>query len=423
MCIRYIVSKEISLTIMERSILFLSVPAFPIAVERVISSRLIDRPIALVQSANSRTRCLVISSEARQAGIRRGMPLKIAQRCCRDLEVVHPDIPLYRRAAKAIQMRLDEYSPLIEPGKYGQFYIDMTGCGRLFGNPRSVIENIRKQLGNDLRLPAIGGLATNKLVSRIASLNSLPEGVLQVDTGGEKSFMSPHSARILPATNRIIRRSMSELNVRLVQDVRDLKIEYLLRAFGRRGMVLSRQADGVDPTPVISPETPPQVQRIEEFPEDSNDRHYIRAMLKQMIIDGHSELYQKRSSAREMVLTIYYTDGYVDSNRHRFRVQNESGTVWLAVGEELIVKTLTRRVRVRRLELVFTQLGHDCKQLDLFNSALIDPSFQKRDGHLGDQYDPVHNKLDRVLQVMDDIRNRFGNGMATLGGGLQCSST
>src|SRR5499426_2062609 len=104
---------------MDRSILHLDIPAFPVAVERVVAPRLRERPVVVAPSSSTRAPILVSSLEARQAGVFRGMPLARAVRICRDLIVLPPNEPLYRRASEAILKLLAAYSPLLEPAGGG----------------------------------------------------------------------------------------------------------------------------------------------------------------------------------------------------------------------------------------------------------------------------------------------------------------
>src|SRR4029450_5413383 len=98
---------------MDRAILHLDIPAFPVAVERVVSPRLRERPVAVAPSSSTRASILVASLEARRAG---GL--------CRTLVFLPPPEPLYRRASDAILKILNGFSPLLEPAGGGHVFLD-----------------------------------------------------------------------------------------------------------------------------------------------------------------------------------------------------------------------------------------------------------------------------------------------------------
>src|SRR2546426_11165258 len=142
---------------MDRAILHLDIPAFPIAAERVVTPRLRDRPVVVAPSSSTRAPVLVSSLEARRAGVFRGMPLARAIRICRDLTVLPPNPPLYRRASGAILHLLSGYSPLLEPAGDGHVFLDMTGTRRLFGETVDSADRIHREVLRRLRLASTLG--------------------------------------------------------------------------------------------------------------------------------------------------------------------------------------------------------------------------------------------------------------------------
>jgi DNA polymerase-4 len=354
---------------MSRSIVCLKIPAFPIAVERALSKTLIARPIVLARSASPRASLLSVSTEAAAFGVRRGMMLSQARRSCRDLSVIYPNPPLYKRAMSAIQKITGEYSPLVEPNRFGQNYIDMTGMERLFGKTASVAELLRQRLLRELRLPSEAGLSVNKLVSRVAAFDASPSGLLEVLYGSEEPFMEPHRVNVLPAADRDTRTKLIEFNIQLVQQLKEIKIDLLLQALGPVAFQLSRQARGVDPEPVTPPSIPPRIMLAEELKEDSNEREVIECLVRRMTVEGSFQLNSRQQSACELVMSVYYSDGQTSQNSLRLRKCTDNTSVWLQIADKLLIRTVTRRVRVRRVELVFTRLSATAHQIDLWQSV------------------------------------------------------
>ena len=171
---------------MEREIIYLTIPGFPVAVERVVHPELRGRPVVVAPLGASRSIVTALSSEAWNAGIRKGMVLAKAMRYCRDAIVLPPNEPLYARASRAIFRVLENFSPVLEPSGHGHAYLDITGTDRLFGPPRDTAWKAQKEIRQQLHLGSSLGIASNKMVSRIASeVVARPVGLQDVPPGNE----------------------------------------------------------------------------------------------------------------------------------------------------------------------------------------------------------------------------------------------
>ncbi|NQU05227.1 MAG: hypothetical protein HQ568_03975, partial [Calditrichaeota bacterium] len=367
------------------------------AVERALAKNLIARPLVLARSANPRACCLSVSVEAAAFGIRRGMMLSLAKRSCRDLSVIYPNLPLYKRAMSAIQKITGEYSPLVEPYKYGQNYIDMTGTERLFGKTASVAELLRQRLVRELRLPSEAGLSVNKLVSRVAAFDASSAGLLEVRSGNEEPFMEPHRVNVLPAADRDTRSKLIDFNIQVVQQLKEIKIDLLLQAFGPVAFQLSKQARGVDPEPVTPPSIPPRITLAEELKEDTNEKEVIECLIRRMTVEGSFQLSSRRQSASELIMSVYYSDGQLSQNSVRLRKCTDYTSIWLHTASKLFIRTVTRRVRVQRVELVFTRLSATVSQLDLWQS-----------GSKNENCVTISGRSEDALRAVEELQTRFG---------------
>src|SRR5829696_9648351 len=115
-----------------RSVLFVDPPAFCTSLEGMVAPALRTRPLAVAPPGADRATILALSAEAKLAGLKRGMPVRVAQRMCPDLIVLPPNPRLYARASRALHQILRVYAPAIEPRGYGHAFLDLTGTRRLF---------------------------------------------------------------------------------------------------------------------------------------------------------------------------------------------------------------------------------------------------------------------------------------------------
>src|SRR5712691_6816472 len=289
---------------MSRSVLNVDIAAFPIAVERVIDRGLRGRPVLLAPPGSARAPVLVASQEAAREGVRAGMPLPLALRRCPGAAVLHPNEPLYRRATGAVLALLGGYSPLIEPAAPGQTFLDLTGTSRLFGAAQDAAARIRREIEARLRLQPTVGLATNKLVSRVAARVIRPDGLCDIFPGAEAPFLAPLPVGVLPDARREAREWLEDLAISRVSDLLVLSLPQIRIAFGWRGDRLRRQALGIDDSPVRPPETSPSVMEEETLAEDSNEEAVLLRALLRLCERAGARLRRLRAAPRRLRVIV-----------------------------------------------------------------------------------------------------------------------
>ncbi len=374
---------------MERQIVHIDVDSFAITVERIVDSKLRNRPVIVANPVMARSVVQALSTEAQQAGIYRGMMLQQALRLCRDVKIIPPNEPLYSRAMRAIMNLLSGFSPLIEPVRYGHVYLDMTGTTRLFGSTMDVAAKIQHEIQSQLRLPSCLGVASNKLVSKVASKVSRPVGIQEVQHGSEENFMWTLEVHYLPLFNQSIKTRLLELNLRLIKQIAMLSLHHLAIVFGRDGLKLYRASHGIDYTPVFPPQQVPNIYEQTTLTEDTNDIHLLRGALYSLVEKVGRQLRQTSQSARKMMLEIYYADHREAIGQKRLPKATSTDQEFFQVAEELLNKILTRRIRVRKLAVRYFELGPAAKQVSLFDKR-------------------INDKNQNLTQAIDQIRKKFG---------------
>jgi len=374
---------------MEREIICMTVTAFPVAVERVIHPELRGRPVVVSPLGAARSIVTALSSEAWNAGIRKGMALSKAMRYCRAAVVLPPNEPLYLRASRALVRVLGNFSPVLEPSGHGHAYLDITGTGRLFGPPRDTARRAQREIRRQLHLDAALGVASNKMVSRIASKVTRPAGLQDVPHGDESSFLSPLPVRLLPGIGLQTEGQLKDLNIRIIHDIAAMKPEHLALAFGRLGFVLYQRAQGIDSTPVVPLRAVPEMDEEIVLPEDSNDYESLKAALRDLCERAGERLREKKERTGRLELRIRYADYQEDGRKSKLGFPLQSSTALYGRALEVLDLILRRRTRVRSLHLRLTDLSLGSVQLDLF----ADPGPERR------------LKLELAL---DALRNRYG---------------
>ncbi len=379
---------------MEREIIYIHVTAFPVAVERVIRPELRGRPVVVAPIGSARSIVTALSSEAWKAGIRKGMALSKAVRYCRSTIVLPPNEPLYLRASRAIFRLLEGFSPLLEASGYGHAYLDITGTGRLFGPARDAAWRAQKEIRRQLRLDTSLGVASNKMVSKIASEVIQPAGLQDVPHGNEPSFLSPLPVHLLPGVGPRIREQFKDLNIRIIHDIAAMKPEHLALAFGRLGFVFYQRALGVDNTPVYPMRAVPAVEQETVLPEDSNDYGLLKRVLLEICEHAGEQLRERKQRAGRMELHVRYADYQEGGYRLKLVPPLQSSTVLYERGLPVLDRVLKRRTRVRSMHLRLTDLSRGSVQLELFA-------------------DTKAGRCSKLEHALDALRQRYGKAIVS----------
>jgi DNA polymerase-4 len=352
-----------------RTIVYVDPPAFCTTVERLVAPGLRSRPLVVAPPGAERAVVLALSPEAELAGIRRGMPVRLARRMCPDLVVVPPNPALYARASRALHDLLARWAPVIEPRWYGHAFLDLTGTERLFGPALDVAARIRREAAERLRLPLSVGVATNKLVSEAATRAGHAEHLVDiwpVARGEEASFLAPRPVAILPEIPDAIRRRLDDYQLDRIGQIAAIPEAELYAVFGPPGRTLATHARGIDPRPVLPPTVRTEFRLEHTLATDTNDLGVLHALLRHLAEQLGRRLRARGLATRRVTLALDYADCI--GARRAIRVPDATLDVelWDAARRALALAR-TRRVAIRRVTLTADRLVEANLQLELWD--------------------------------------------------------
>ena len=375
----------------ERDILHLTIPAFAVALARVVDPGLRQRPVAVAPGSSERSLLQCVSHEASKEGIQNGMSVRQARCFCPALIVLPPDPQLLNRGQRALLQLVSSYSPIIEPHAAGRLFLDLTGSRRLFGPGRDVATRLEAEIGKNLRLSGTVGVAGNKLVSRIAAGCLERPGVCDVLRGSERNFIAPLPVSMLPGIGPTRERLLlQELNLKKVDDLAALQLAQLRLVFGPFAVLVHQRAQGIDPSPVCSPRQTPEIAEESFLSQADNDDTVLLAELCRLVESCGQQLRRLERGVSELNLTVHYADGVQQSKATQLAIPQDHDLVLYDSAEKLFQSVCTRRTRVKGLKLVCRKLGLPDCQGDLF--ATDGPS-------------PRQQSLQRTI---DQLRGRYG---------------
>jgi len=235
----------------QRTILHVDLDAFFAAVEQRDNPALRGKPVVVGGGGpNDRGVVSTCSYEARVFGIRSAMPLRTAGALCPRAIFVPVDGAKYGRVSRQVMDILRRFTPLIEPLSIDEAFLDMTGTEGLFGTGEEVGRRIRQAVRDELELTISVGVASNRLVAKIASDLRKPDGLVVVPHGEEEAFLAPLAIERLWGVGASTRRALTDYDVKTIGDLAALPEDVLVRRFGSHGATLTARARGVGDTEV-----------------------------------------------------------------------------------------------------------------------------------------------------------------------------
>ena len=229
------------------------------------------------------------SYEARRFGVRSAMPMSQAIRLVPNLRVVSPDWPHIRQCSRQVMDILTHYGPL-EKVSVDEAYVEVGGWQGAEDVARAIFDRVPAET----RLPCSIGLATSKLVAKVASDFAKPRGFTVVAPGDEETFLAPLPVRVIwgigPRTaERLAALGIATCGELAAADPVDLRAE-----FGREAEKMIRRARGIDERPVEPDHGPPKsISQEWTFSRDVADGEVLRARLREMVGDVAAELHKR----------------------------------------------------------------------------------------------------------------------------------
>lgn len=355
---------------MERDVLHLSIPAFPIALARVADASLRSRPVGVVPGHSERALLQCVSAEARAEGVHEGMPVFRARQFCPSLTFLPPDPALIAKGMGALLELSGQFSPVWEPAAPGRLFLDLTGSRRLFGPGRDVAARLEREVEARLSLHGSLGVAGNKMISRIAAGYLTKPGVCDVLRGSERSFIAPLPVSVLPGVGQAREAVLlQDLNLRRVEEVAGLTIPQLRLVFGPFALLLHQRACGVDPSPVQPPRRTREVVEESFLEQEENDDGVLLAELLRLVEGCGLRLRRQGRGVQRLTLTVTYADGISEQVTASFPSPRSHDLALFSAAEGLFLGACRRRVRVKAMQLHCTRLAAENLQMDLFAAA------------------------------------------------------
>ena len=201
---------------MARRIIHIDLDAFFVSVEQRGNPQLKGKPVVVGGRPQGRGVVASASYEARAFGLHAGMPLTTASRLCPQAIFIEGSFPKYRDASQRFMSILADFSPFIEPLGLDEAYLDVTGFESIHGSVHQMAVKLRQRIKAELGLSASVGIASGKVVAKVASERAKPDGLVEVASGEERSFLAPLPVAKLPGRGRKTEQKLNALGINTI---------------------------------------------------------------------------------------------------------------------------------------------------------------------------------------------------------------
>src|ERR1700756_755346 len=382
------------------SILHVDMDAFFVSVELLERPELRGKPVIVGGQPNQRGVVTAASYEARKFGVHSAMPLRTAGRLCPHAVFLDGHHAKYSEWSDRVATILAKFSPIVEMVSIDEAYLDLAGTERLHGPPLAATDTLLRTITRDTGLPCSGGLATTRLVAKVASDQAKPRGLLWVVPGNEARFLAPLPVRKIPGIGEVTERALRALSIESMEQLAAQPLEKLEKVFGQWGTALYRKARGGDSYEFVIDAEPKSISHNHTFGEDTDDTDALSAMLSHLSQKACKRLREAGLATRALTLTIRYTgfDTYTRSKTLSEPTQLDADI--FAVFQNLFREHRNHNRKIRLLGVSLGSLTHGGEQLDLLSA-------ERR------------AKLEKLTRATDNLRDRFGFGSVQFGGSLR----
>ena len=384
-----------------RTILHADMDAFFVSVELLRHPELVGKPV-VVGGTGKRGVVAAASYEARRFGVHSALPSAVARRRCPHAVFLPGDHALYGEVSAQVQEIFQRFTPLVEPLSLDEAFLDVTGSRRLFGTGADIAWQIRDMVRNELDLGCCIGVASNKFLAKLASVEAKPIakpdriepglGVKVVESGSEQSFLDPLPVQRLWGVGPATLERLHRAGITHVADLRRVDRAAVSSSLGRnQADHLIALSTGFDERPVEPDREAKSIGHEETFASNTHEVSEMRTHLVRLADAVGSRLRQAGVGARTLTLKVRFDDGFTTITRSTTGSEAIDSAEVIVAMLGPIMEAIDPSPGIRLVGVSGSNLGPVFHQLTLDEAA--DDA-------------PVHGAADAAMDV---IRDRFGS--------------
>ena len=371
-----------------RTIFHIDLDAFFVTVEQVLNPALCGKAVIVGGRPEGRGVVAAASYEARKYGVHSAMPLARAKRLCPQAVFLTGNYRKYVEFSHKFMAILGDYTPSLQPGGLDEAYLDVTGCEN-YGSWRGLAMKMKQRITKETGLVASVGIATCRVVAKVASDLGKPDGLIEVLPGEERAFLATLPVRKLPGIGEKTGKVLKTMGIETIGRLADMP-DVLFRSRLGEGMIwLQQHARGIDDSPVEAYGEAKSISRETTFANDTMDIAFLKGNLRYFAEKLGAELREEGKNARTVTLKLRYSD---------FETVNRSSTSRKGINlDDAIFQSAVRLLdktlggRFKPVRLIGLEVSH-------FTGGETQLSF----------FDVEAKRLEQLDRAIDKVRDKYG---------------
>ena len=392
---------------MSRTILHIDLDAFYCAVEETYNPALRGKPFAVGGKPEERGVVASCSYAARRMGVRSAMPMGKALRLCSSMIIVPMRHHLYSEVSRHVMERLHDLTSLVEQISIDEAFLDISGA---LEPPETVAQKLQSRIRDELQLPCSIGIASNKLVAKIATevgkslaLREIkekgevkpPNALTVVPSGEEATFLAPLPADMLWGVGPKTSARLTELGIYTIGDLAKWPESELIRMFGENGRDLSIHSKGIDERPIATEHETKSISQEITYSKDVRDDAMLQKTLREMSVEVGKQLRRNNLAGKTIKLKLRWPDFTTVTRQTTLTNPTDQEDEIERVALELLRAIRKPFQAVRLIGVGVTGLGQPIRQLGL--------------------WDTDSEKERRLQDVVDELQEKYGKNVIRRG--------
>ena len=388
-----------------KTIFHLDMDAFFVSVEELFDPSLKGKPVVVGGRPDQRGVVSAASYAARAFGVHSAMPLRTAFRLCPQAIFVEGHRERYTELSRQVGEVLNNFSPLVEMASIDEAYLDLTGAERLHGPPLKAAHTLHEMVKKRTGLNCSIGVSRTRMVSKVASDQAKPNGVLWIVPGQEAAFLAPLDIRKIPGVGKVTEKSLHECGIRKVGDLARLDEAFLKERFGAIGLALAGKSRGEDAGgwfagEIGGHEDPKSISHEHTFDTDLAHQGQLEATLAKLAEMVGRRLREHGLHARTIQLKLRYTGFITITRAHTLARSTQLDNELFDAARALFRANWTPGQTVRLLGVQTSHFGPPTGQINLLDGGKND-------------------KWHRALSAADRMRDKYGDGSVSLAASMR----
>ncbi len=383
-----------------RTILHLDLDAFFCAVEELDNPALRGKAFAVGGRPDERGVVASCSYAARAFGVHSAMPMAQALRLCPGLLIVEPHRARYSELSRQVMARLQMLTALVEQISIDEAFVDISDLAQ---PPIETARRLQQQVWDELGLPCSLGVATNKLVAKIAtdvgkkggSGSGSPRALTVVEPGGEAAFLAPLPAGMLWGVGEKTEAALADLGLHTIGDIARWPDSDLAQRFGKNGRELALHARGIDDRPIVVEHETKSISQETTFSKDVRDDKVLEATLKDLTLEVARSLRREKRAGRTVKIKVRWPDFTSLTRQVTLPTATDQEHEIFAAALALLRQVRTPGRAVRLIGVGVSGLGEPVRQMELWGQA--------------------SEKQRKVQSVLDELQERYGKNVVKKG--------